>query len=461
LNKLKLIQFTGMRIISIIAAFALATVVCADIITSNSGVADATSLQTRRLRGEVYIVRIRRPVDGSISSDDESTSAVAHASPGGDPSTPIRSRKRKDIPEDVEYASGILVNLKNTGNGDDTASTPGTRPIGERKRSQNILNMNNAEKIADVSNAPRKNLKKSTDQERQDMELFLRQRMNEDGSLPTGTITEAAKHFGRHRNTISRIYKDLKPKSGYERVITDQKQQDIMLFLRQRLNADGSLPTGTITEAAKHFGRHRNTISLIYKELKPKSGYERVITDQKQQDIMLFLRQRMNAEGSLPLGTINEAAQHFGRHRLTISRIYNELKPISSKERGISNQERQDMELFLRQRMNAEGSLPLGTINEAAEHFGRHRHTIQKIYKELKSNSAYEHVITDQKRQDIMLFLRQRMNAEGSLPTGTINDAAKHFGRNRRTIERIYKKMTSKSVNEHGAHIDEKTIVPA
>jgi hypothetical protein len=45
-------------------------------------------------------------------------------------------------------------------------------------------------------------------------------------------------------------------------------------------------------------------------------------------------------------GTINEAAQHFDRHRRTIERIYQELKPKSVKERFITDQERQDIVLF-------------------------------------------------------------------------------------------------------------------
>jgi transposase len=387
-----------MRIISIIAAFALATVVCADVITSNSGVADATSLQTRRLRGEVHIGRIRRPVDGSISSDDESTSAEAPtAAGGGDQVSPIR--KRKHIPLDVEYASEILVNLKNAGNGDDTASSTETRPNRQKQKGQLSLNDGNPEKAADVPIPPRKTFKKSTVQERQAIELFLRHRMKTDGSLPLGTIAEAARHFGRDQSTISRIHKELKPNSADERGTTEQERQDIVSFLRQRMNAEGTVPYGTNIEAAKHFGRHESIISRIYKNLKPKSD---ITKEQERQNIVLFLRQRMTTKGSLPFGTISEAARHFGRHRNTIERIYMEIKP----------------------------------------------------------NTANERSITEQERQDITFFLRQRMKTEGSLPTGTISDAAKHFGRHWNTIERIYKKMIPKSVFERGAHINEKTIVP-
>jgi DNA-binding transcriptional regulator YhcF (GntR family) len=385
-----------MRIISLIAIFVLVTVVYADVITSNSGVAEV-----RRLRSEVNIFRIRRPVDGSISSDDESTSAQALAAASRNPSPPIRSRKRKDITEDVEYASGILVNLKHSGNGDDAASSTGMRPNRQKQKDQ--LNLNgNPEETADMpSPSRRKTFKKSTVQERQDIELYLRQRMKADGSLPYGTNTEAAKHFGRSQSTISQIYYELKP-NVKERVISYQERQDIVSFLRQRLKADGSLPRGTINEAAEHFNRNRHTIQKISKELKPVSALKRLITGQERQDIMMFLSQRINAKGLLPTGTFHEAAENFGRHHNTIKRIYKELKP----------------------------------------------------------KYAYERVVRDQERQDIMIFLRQRMNFKGLLQYGAIHDAAQHFGRHQITISRIYKNMIPKSKNEHGAQIDEKTIVP-
>jgi DNA-binding transcriptional regulator YhcF (GntR family) len=316
-------------IISLIVAYALATVVCvcADVITSNSGVADTTSLQTRRLRGEVHVVRIRRPVDGSsISSDNESTFAEASAAASGDPIPPIR--KRKHIPLDVEYASGILVNLKNAGNGDDAASSSGTRPNRQKQKDQLNLNDANAEKIAVESSAPRKTYKKSTDQERQDIMLFLRQRIKSEGSLPPGTINKAAEHFSRHRNTISRIYSQLNPYSADERSITDQERQDIKLFLRQRMNSERLYIHAATHDTIKHFGQHRRTIERIYKEMKPKSAMELGISDQERQDIVSFLSQRMNADGSLPYGTINEATKHFDRHWITIQRIYKKMNPI-------------------------------------------------------------------------------------------------------------------------------------
>jgi hypothetical protein len=258
-------------LISLIAIFALATVVCADVITRSSGVSEV-----RRLRSEVNIFRIRRPVDGSISSDDESTSAQALAAASRNPSPPIRSRKRKDITEDVEYASGILVNLKHAGNDDDTASSTETRPNRQKQKDQLDHNRNdeNAEETADVSSPPRKTFKKSTDQERQDITLFLRQRMNAYGSLPLGTITEAAIHFGRHRVTITRIYNELNPISAKSRAASNQEQQDIMLFLRQRMNSEGTVRYDTINEAAKHFNRHQKTILRIYKKMTLKSVNE-------------------------------------------------------------------------------------------------------------------------------------------------------------------------------------------
>jgi transposase len=177
---------------------------------------------------------------------------------------------------------------------------------------------------------------KSTEKERQDIVLFLRKRMNAEGALPPGTINEAAKYFGRNRHTIGGIYKELKPKSVHERPrgIPDHEWQDIVLFLRHRMNAGGLLPPGTINEAAQHFGRHRRTIERISKVLKPKSLKKRYITDQERQDIVLFLRHRTVAGGSLPPGTINEAAKHFGRHQRTIERISKELKPNSVQDRG-------------------------------------------------------------------------------------------------------------------------------
>jgi hypothetical protein len=107
--------------------------------------------------------------------------------------------------------------------------------------------------------------KKSTDQERKDIALFLRQRMNAEGILPPGSINEAAQHFGRNRHMIGNIYKELKPKSVHERqhVIPDQERQDIELFLRQRMNVEGSVPPGTINEAAHHFSIYRSSFLTV------------------------------------------------------------------------------------------------------------------------------------------------------------------------------------------------------
>jgi hypothetical protein len=133
-----------MRIISVIAAFALATVVCADVSKSNSGMVEATSLQTRRLRAEVHEARIRRPFDGVVSSDDESTSAEALATKNGDQAPP--SRKRKSMSIDVQDASGILVDLKNAGgitNGGGAASRKSI-PTDVRYASGVLVNLKNA-----------------------------------------------------------------------------------------------------------------------------------------------------------------------------------------------------------------------------------------------------------------------------------------------------------------------------
>ena len=54
--------------------------------------------------------------------------------------------------------------------------------------------------------------------------------------------------------------------------------------------------------------------------------------------------------------------------------------------KNLTNQERQDIVLFLLHRMNL-GSLSSGTINEAAQHFGRHRNTIARIWQRFKANA--------------------------------------------------------------------------
>jgi DNA invertase Pin-like site-specific DNA recombinase len=323
---------TGMQIKYLIAVFALAAVVCGDVFTRHADSAEATSRQTRRLHSEINILRIRRPVDNIISSDDTSISAA-----GGDQAPPIRSSKRKQIPVDIEYASEILVSLKHARNADDTApsletaSSPETRPFREKHKGQLNLNEGNVYEIAGVSSIPRKTFKKSSDQERQEIVHYLRQRMNADGSLHYGSINHAVRHFGRHKSTISKIYKELIPKSASERDVTENERKEIVHYLRQRINADGRAPYGTNIEAAKHFGKHESTISRIYKELKQKSE---ITKEQERQDITLFLRQRMNAYGSLPYGTINEAAIHFGRSRSTISRISQKMIPKYAIEHG-------------------------------------------------------------------------------------------------------------------------------
>jgi hypothetical protein len=100
-----------MRIISFIAVFAIATVVCADVTPSNSGVVEATSLQTRRLRGEVHeaVVRIpsRRKSMKTSEDGDDSAEATNQASP---------SRERKKTASAQTFSS--------TENDDGATSTP-------------------------------------------------------------------------------------------------------------------------------------------------------------------------------------------------------------------------------------------------------------------------------------------------------------------------------------------------
>jgi hypothetical protein len=61
-----------------------------------------------------------------------------------------------------------------------------------------------------VQGAPRMATIKSTDKERKEIVLFLRHRMKH-GSLAYGAIKEAAQHFGRHRDTIARIWHPFDP----------------------------------------------------------------------------------------------------------------------------------------------------------------------------------------------------------------------------------------------------------
>jgi hypothetical protein len=118
-----------MRIISFIAAFTFALVVCVDGTPTNPGVAEATSLQTRHLRGEAYQVRIRpyTPLDSTISSKDDSTSAEAPA--GGGQAPPIRQKKSTSI--ENEAAAELLLHFKaaaTINNGGGAATTTGLRP---------------------------------------------------------------------------------------------------------------------------------------------------------------------------------------------------------------------------------------------------------------------------------------------------------------------------------------------
>jgi hypothetical protein len=88
-----------MRTIYVIAAFAFATVVCADVAPSNSGMTEVISLQSRILRGEVHESRIRRHIPVDITSGNDGTSALATA--GGDQAPPSRKRKRSVTQEEA------------------------------------------------------------------------------------------------------------------------------------------------------------------------------------------------------------------------------------------------------------------------------------------------------------------------------------------------------------------------
>jgi hypothetical protein len=115
-----------MRIISFVAAFTLATIVCADVTRSNSGVAKTTSLQTRRLRGEVHEARIRRhtPGQSDFSSNHESTSAEATG--GGDLAPPHRVRKGEVSREEDQ-------STENGGGAAFTRDHPSTSTVSARK----------------------------------------------------------------------------------------------------------------------------------------------------------------------------------------------------------------------------------------------------------------------------------------------------------------------------------------
>jgi hypothetical protein len=99
-----------MRLNSLIAAFVLATVAYGDVTPSKSGVVEPTSILTRNLRGEVHEAfnRRPRPVFGTVSSNDESTSADAPAAANGY-QTPTRKRK-------IDEAE-LLLNFATSNNG--------------------------------------------------------------------------------------------------------------------------------------------------------------------------------------------------------------------------------------------------------------------------------------------------------------------------------------------------------
>jgi hypothetical protein len=121
-----------MRSISIIAAFALTTVVCAEVTPSNSRVPEAISFQTRSLRGEIYETsfRRRRPEGGIKNTANEVASDKAPVG-GGNQAPP--SRKRKSAGSGEEPSTTL--------NGSGATSTrdqpsPGTRKKRQRQNGQ-------------------------------------------------------------------------------------------------------------------------------------------------------------------------------------------------------------------------------------------------------------------------------------------------------------------------------------
>jgi polyamine oxidase len=109
-----------MRIISVIAVFTLATGVGGDVAPSSSGVVEATSLQTRSLRGGAHAHeddfsrqllihrRPRRPVDvgSNENSDPDGNSAGA---PVNGNQAPVRREKRNPTAARIEKASLLLI----------------------------------------------------------------------------------------------------------------------------------------------------------------------------------------------------------------------------------------------------------------------------------------------------------------------------------------------------------------
>jgi hypothetical protein len=129
-----------MRIINVIAVFTLATVVCADVAPRSLGVAEATSLQTRRsLRGEVRAYenefstqrrqrrRRRKPVDRTGTSLTEVSDEVS----AGGAQAPIRERRNPVREEDAP----------STENGGGAASTSEQSTTGTRPRQYDRLNL--------------------------------------------------------------------------------------------------------------------------------------------------------------------------------------------------------------------------------------------------------------------------------------------------------------------------------
>jgi hypothetical protein len=146
-----------MRIISVIAVFTLATVVCADVTPSSLGVAEASSLEARSLRGEVRAPenefssqrrrrrRRRKPVDRTGTS---LTEVSDEASVGG-AQAPVRERRNPFRGEDApstEIGGGAASTSEQ--------STIGTRPRLTRQNGRLNLNPENTEETDDAKDDP-------------------------------------------------------------------------------------------------------------------------------------------------------------------------------------------------------------------------------------------------------------------------------------------------------------------
>jgi hypothetical protein len=122
-----------MRIISVIAMFALTTVAYAEVTPTNSGEPEAISLPTRILRGEIRF-RPRRPLDNNGISANGGTSAKDQAP----------SRRKQKIAGSAEEARSTE-NVGGLASARDQATT-GTRPKLRRRNGLVDLNHESAGK---------------------------------------------------------------------------------------------------------------------------------------------------------------------------------------------------------------------------------------------------------------------------------------------------------------------------